>query len=31
VFEQWALQSRYQWTLDITVMRARYGIEEFDD
>jgi len=31
VFEQWSARSRHQWTLDITVLRARYGLEGVDD
>jgi hypothetical protein len=27
VFETWAARSRHQWTLDISVLTTRYGIE----
>jgi hypothetical protein len=29
-FEIWAARSRHQWRLDISVLRARYGIEDID-
>jgi len=28
VFEQWAARSRHQWTLDISVLAQRYGVDE---
>ena len=27
VFEQWAGRSRHQWTLDISVLQSRYGVD----
>jgi hypothetical protein len=30
VFEQWASRSRHQWTLDVSVLRTRYGIGEME-
>jgi hypothetical protein len=30
VFETWAARSRQQWTLDISVLADRYGVEETD-
>jgi hypothetical protein len=30
VFETWAARSRYQWTLDISLLSTRYGIDAAD-
>jgi hypothetical protein len=30
VFEQWAARSRHQWTLDLSVLRTRYGLDDAD-
>jgi hypothetical protein len=29
-FETWAARSRHEWTLDISVLRTRYGLDEVD-
>jgi hypothetical protein len=29
-FETWAARSRHQWALDISVLRARYGLDDID-
>jgi hypothetical protein len=29
-FETWAARSRHQWTLDISVLRTRYGLDDGD-
>jgi hypothetical protein len=29
-FETWATRSRHEWTLDISVLRTRYGLDEVD-
>ena len=29
-FEQWARRSRHQWTLDISTLRTRYGLDDAD-
>ena len=30
VFERWAARSRHQWTLDISLLSTRYGIDAAD-
>jgi hypothetical protein len=30
VFETWAARSRHQWTLDISLLKTRYGIDDGD-